>query len=287
MGLLRKTIGRALIGACLVLGVGAGAVSAAAGGGVAQLRAPVCQRALDPPARAISVTAVMRPVKDTQHMEMEFQLLMKAPSATAFTAVAGTGLGTWLTPTDTTLGQRPGDIWILNHPVADLAAPADYHFVVSFRWLGTGSQVLKTVTRTGHNCYQPELRPDLYVQSFTAQAVAGHPNIDQFTAIFGNQGGGPARNFEVQFTDGAKVVTRTVAFVAKGATRTMLFQGPACVSSSPPTLVLDPTSAVDDLNRANNTATATCPSPLPSGPTGTSGVSGLTGATRTTGRHRL
>jgi hypothetical protein len=270
MDLLRRTIARSLVGACLVLGVGTTAVAvAAAGGGVAQLQQQVCQKALDPPARAISVTAVMHPVTGTQHMELEFQLLMRAPTATAFTPVSGAGLGTWLTPPNPTLGQRPGDIWVLNHPVADLVAPAVYHFVVSFRWIGAGGRVLSTTTRTGHNCNQSELRPDLFVQSFVAQAVAGHPNIDDYTAVIGNQGGGPARNFEVQFTDGAAVDTRTIALIAKGTTRTLQFVGPVCASGSPPTLVLDPTSAVDDSNRANNTATASCPAPLP--PTGTTG----------------
>ena len=272
MDLLRKTI--ALVCACVVSGVAAGAtaVAANAGGGVAVLQNEVCQKALDPPARAISVTAVMRPVTGTQHMELEFQLLTKTPTATAFTPVSGSGLGTWLTPPNPTLGQRPGDIWVLNHPVADLAAPAVYHFVVTFRWIGAGGKVLSTTTRTGRDCNQPEPRPDLFVQSFVAKAVAGHPNIDDYTAVIGNEGGGPARNFEVQFTDGGAVDTRTIAFMAKGATRTMQFVGPVCASSSPPTLVLDPTNAVDDSNRANNTAAATCPGvPAPTGTTGAIG----------------
>jgi hypothetical protein len=277
---LRKTIVRSFVGACLLLGAGAAAVSAA-GGGAAQLQSQICQRALDPPARAISVTAVMRPVTGTQHMELEFQLETRAPTATAFTAVSGTGLGTWLTPPNATLGQRPGDIWVLHHPVADLSAPAVYHFVVSFRWLGTADRVLKTVVRTGHDCNQPEFRPDLYVQAFAAQPLAGHPNADQYTAVIGNQGGGPARNFEVQFSDAGKVVTRTIALLAKGTTRTMLFAGPLCLSGSPPTLVLDPMMVVDDSNRANNTATASCPSTGPIGATGTTGVTG------TLGRRRL
>ena len=78
----------------------------------------VCQTALDPPDRAISVTAVMRPVTGTQQMQIEFQLFTKTPAATSWTQVTGNGLGAWLTPSNPTLGQRPGDVWKVSHPVA-------------------------------------------------------------------------------------------------------------------------------------------------------------------------
>jgi hypothetical protein len=276
MSSLRKTLARSLLATSAVVLALAGFAGAAAmaltaaGAPRAQLLDFICQRALDPPARAVSVTAEMRPVTGTQRMELEFSLLSQAPGASSFTAVPGPGLGVWASPPDPTLGQRPADRWIVHHPVADLTAPAVYRFSVSFRWIGHGARVLAETTRQSHTCSQPELRPDLYVQSFVAQAIAGHPNIDQYLAVIGNQGGGPAKNFVVQFTDGSKVLTRTVAFLGKGSTRTLTFQGPLCVTAAPPTIVLDSTTVVDDSNRANNGATATCPVPsVVTGATGT------------------
>jgi hypothetical protein len=267
MRALRKTIARSLLASSVLVVALASFAAAvalavtAAGGPRAQLLDFICQRALDPPARAVSVTAEMRPVTGTQRMQLEFVLLSEAPGASSFTTVPGPGLGVWGTPPDPTLGQRSGDRWIVHHPVADLTAPAVYRFSVSFRWIGHGGRVLADATRQSHTCSQPELRPDLYVQSFVAQAIAGHPKIDQYVAVIGNQGGGPAKNFVVQFTDGAKVLTRTIALLGKGSTKTLTFQGPLCVTGAPPTLVLDSTTVVDDSNRANNSATATCPAP--------------------------
>lgn len=283
MSVLRMTIARWVTAACLLVCCFAAAVGVASASTAprAQIKDLICQKALDPPARAFSITTVMRPIKGTAHMQLELQLQESTTTPAAFSDVPGTGLGSWLTPPDPNLGQRPGDIWVVHHPVANLAAPAVYRFSASFRWLGSGGQVLKTVTQLTRVCKQPELRPDLFVQSFTAAPVAGHPAIDQYTAVIGNQGGSPAKDFAVQFTDGAtKSATRTIAALGKGATRTLIFNGPLCEASAPPALVVDPTSAVDDSNRANNTATATCPAPAVA--TGTTGATGLSGR-----KHRL
>jgi hypothetical protein len=270
------------LGVCLALGclTAAAAVATASNAPRAQIEDVICQKALDPPARAFSATAVMRPIKGTAHMQLEFQLEVSTTTASAFTDLPGTGLGTWLSPPNPNLGQRPGDIWVLHHPVANLSAPAFYRFTISFRWLGASDQVLKTVTDVTRVCKQPELRPDLAVQSFTATPVAGHPNVDTYTAVIVNQGGGPAKDFELQFTDGPKVVTRTIAALGKGATRTITLGGPLCTAAAPPTLVVDPTGAIDDSNRANNTATATCPAAVAS-----TRAAGAAGATRR--GHRL
>src|SRR5581483_9648621 len=128
-----------VIAGCLVACAGAASASSSSSGAIgsrAQIEDVICQTALDPPARAFSVTAQMKPIAGTQHMELEFDLQVSTASTPAFTDVAGSGLGTWLTPPNANLGQRPGDIWVLHHPVANLTAPAVYRFIVSFRWLG-------------------------------------------------------------------------------------------------------------------------------------------------------
>jgi hypothetical protein len=284
MTIARRLGAACLLGCCFV--AAAGVAAAASTASRAQIKDLICQKAIDPPARAFSITTVMRPIKGTAHMQLELQLQESTATPASFSDVPGAGLGTWLTPPNPNLGQRPGDIWVVHHPVANLAAPAVYRFSASFRWIGSSGQVLKTVTQLTRNCKQPELRPDLFVQSFTAAPLAPRPAIDRYTAVIGNQGGGPANNFELQFTDGAKVVTRTIAVLGKGATRTITIDGPLCAAGAPPTLVLDPTSAVDDSNRANNTATATCPAAPAS--TGVTAATGKTGAPARTGRkHRL
>jgi hypothetical protein len=224
----------------------------------AQLRNLICQKALDPPARAVSITAVMRPLSGTQKLEMKFELLSRLPGATAFTQLSGTGLGIWISPVKPTLGRRPGDVWIVHHPVADLSAPAVYRFRVSFRWRGAHGRALGSATKTTGSCRQPELRPDLLVQSFTAQPVAGHPKLDDYVAKIRNAGATAAGQFDVKFTDGSKAKSVSVKRIGSHTTRQLQFVGPVCDSTAPPSLTVDPQGQVDDFNRANNTATAVC-----------------------------
>ena len=107
-----------------------------------QLIAFACQRALDPPDRSVSVKAVMRPLTGTRALSLKFQLLEKTGSAPARSVTGAGDLGVWLSPTNATLGQRPGDVWELTKTVYDLDAPAGYRFRVTFHWLGAHGKVL-------------------------------------------------------------------------------------------------------------------------------------------------
>jgi hypothetical protein len=238
--------------------VGSAVAGASAAAPRARLRNLICQKALDPPARAVSITAVMRPLVGTQKLEMKFELLSRLPGSATLTQLSGTGLGTWIAPDNATLGRRPGDVWIVHHPVADLSAPAAYRFRVAFRWLGSHGRILGSATRTTGPCRQPELRPDLLVQSFTVQPVAGHPRIDDYVAKIRNGWATAAGPFDVEFTDATKAKSVTIKRLGPHTTRKLQFIGLACVSTAPPSLTIDPQGQVDDYNRANNTAVAVC-----------------------------
>lgn len=267
-----QRLGTATVVLLFTLIAACAAVAASASPPRAQLTDPVCQTAHDPPARAISVTAVMRPLPGTQKLEMEIQLLSRAPGSAAFAPVsvpAQSKLGSYITPTNPpTLGQRPGDIWKVQLPVADLAAPAVYHFQVVFRWLGTGGVLLGTTERTSPDCRQTEHRADLTVPSFTVAALAGHPKLDRYTAVIANRGASAARRFEVRFVDAGKTVTDTIAKLAPHSRQTLKFTGPVCAPGAPPTLTLDPQHVIDDVNATNLTATASCPAAAAPSPGG-------------------
>jgi hypothetical protein len=257
---MKRKLATAVVGLGAIggLAVGANALAAAVPADRAQLTTPVCQRAAESTQRIVSVTAVMRPVAGTKRLEARFELLTKSPASPAYTLVRGGDLGAWVSPTNPSLGTRPGDVWKLNHPVAGLAAPASYRFRVTFRWIGAHHRVLGTITRSGPRCFQPQ-GPDLLVQSFKVSPIPKHPARDLYQATIANHGGLPAGAFEVELTDGSIVKTGNISGLKAGQTRKLQLTGPACNSSQPPQLVLDPNDAVDDINRANNTATAVCP----------------------------
>lgn len=252
--------------AALVAGAG-GAGAAGAEPARAALAQFSCQRALEPSGRSVAVQAVMRPLSGTRRLAVRFQLQERIDDAATPTTVRGGDLGSWLSPSDPTLGQHSGDVWRLNKPVIDLYAPASYRFRVTFRWTGAGGRVLGSTVRTTRWCHQPELRPDLAVRSFTAAPIAGRTNADLYTAVIANQGASASGPFQVLFVpgDGSTNTARALTSLGAGRSRTVTFTGPVCDTANPATVTADSAHQVDDYDRANNRLAATCPEPS-SGP---------------------
>lgn len=253
-----------------------------------ELTAFACHRAAQPDGRSISVRAVMRPVAGTQKMEMRFELLSRSSPGAAFAEVAGSGLESWISPPDPTLGQRPGDVWIVPDLVRNLPAPAAYRYRVSFRWTGTGGKILATAARTTRDCHQPLFRPDLLVSSIAIEALPDQPAMDKYVATIENDGQAPAVGpFSVTFTHGPgpsatppttpTTTTKTIQRLYAGPSNevNLTFFGPACTASTAPTVVVDPDSTVDESDFTNNSLTVdpSCPAlssaPIPTASTGT------------------
>jgi hypothetical protein len=234
----------------------------------AYLQAFVCHRALQASKRVVSVTSVMRPITGTARLRMRFQLTTDAGGK--LSQVHGGDLGTWISPNPITLGQEPDDVWIVRHPVNGVAVPADYRFRVSFRWVGADHKTIATATRSSALCRQPDMRPDLLVQSIDVDAVGGNTTENKYVAVIANDGLTVAKSFDVEFVPGDGSATQTVAIprLLAHATHSETFIGPACASGTAPTIRVDPAHHVNDLNLTNNSLTATCPPPASPSPTG-------------------
>ncbi len=87
-----------------------------------------------------------------------------------------------------TLGRNPKDVWIVRHPVNRIVVPANYRFKVSFRWLGSNHKTLTTATRWSATCWQPDMRPDLVVQSINVNRIPGDAAENQYVALIANAG---------------------------------------------------------------------------------------------------
>jgi CARDB len=223
-----------------------------------QLRSFVCQKAVDPPSRAVSIKAVMRPVAGTAKMQMRFDLMRKTRRRGPFKIVRGHSLGSWLTPSDPTLGQRPGDVWIVTHPVVDLPAPATYRFRVSFRWLDSHGQRLSSASQSSPNCWQPELRADLLVRSLTVTPLASGKSA--YVAVIGNRGLTAAGPVEVDLAGASTAPqARTLSTVGPKSSARQRFVAPACTPGASLTVTVDPSHTIDESNFANNTLTMPCP----------------------------
>ncbi len=244
-------------------------VAAGASAPRSELIDPLCQVALDPAGRVVSVTAVMRPLQGTQKLAVEFQLFERASGTAAWTLISDpvvdAHLGVWITPPDATLGQRPGDVWNVPFEVANLAAPAAYRFSVEFRWTGLHGRVLGLLTRVSGACKQPELRPDLTVSSVAVSQDPAHPRRDQFAAVIGDDGLTGAGPFTLQltYTHDQLAVTDsvTVAHIGPHVSRTLQLTGQLCDAGTDVTVTADPDDQIDVYSRSQASLTVICPAP--------------------------
>ena len=132
---------------------------------------------------------------------------LPTPSGGPWTQISSGDLGKWkYAPKG--LGSQPKDKWSVDKPVYNLPAPATYRFQVSFRWIAH-RQVLARQTLMSHTCFQPELRPDLFVKSINREPVR-HQGSDAYVAVIRNRGATAAGSFDVRFSDGSVTKDRAV-----------------------------------------------------------------------------
>jgi hypothetical protein len=263
----RVGFGLAVVSAAAATAIALGSATASGATGPPphdQLRSFVCQKALDPPTRAVSIQAVMRPVTGTTKMQIRFDLMRKTRAGAPFKIVRGHFLGSWLTPGNPTLGQRPGDVWIVNHPVVGLPAPATYRFRVSFRWIGASGQQLSSAVQSSPTCYQPELRADLLVRSLTVTPLTSGKSA--YVATIANRGLAAAGPVEVDLAGvGTTTQAQTLGSVGPKSSARERFVAPACTPGANLAVTVDPSHTIDEYNFANNVLTMACPAPSPSG----------------------
>ena len=208
------------------------------------------------------MTATMRPVTGTMQLAVSFRLLTRPVGTRTWTAIVAPGLGTWVSPTDpTTLGQRPGDVWTVSHPVSDLTGPAAYRFSVVFRWLGSDGRILEQQKLTSGVCQQPELRPNLVVGTVSVMASPAGRSRRIYAATISNTGLTAASGVPVQLAVGEAVMRQTIKRIAAHASRVVKFTGPACNAATPATVTVDPDDRIDVSSRAGAVANVTCTLP--------------------------
>jgi len=224
----------------------------------------VCTKSVDLDGRAFSLSAVMRPVTGTRHLEVLFDLLQK-PVGGTFTALVAPGLDIWISPTDpSTLGQNVHDVWKIKHKVEGLPVPYVYRFRVEFKWLGKYGRALSTKTLHTSDCNEPDLLPDLEVTAVSIQPDPKHPKrYDEYVTTLRNTGGSAARAFELELAYGTSEFFKPIKRIGAHATQTITQIEPRCVDGDGVDVIADPTDQVNVSSRANATDTVACPTPSP------------------------
>lgn len=112
-----------------------------------------CQTAPEQAERSATFSGEMTAIPGATRMSMRIEVLERAPGEESFHTVIAPGLGVWRT-------ADPG-VKTYKHlqQVTNLAAPAGYRALVSFRWQGPHGRTLRRDERRTHRCDQPAPEP--------------------------------------------------------------------------------------------------------------------------------
>jgi CARDB len=241
---------------------GASAATAAPAGA----RLLACRQSPSINQRSAVVGTWMRPLATARRLALRIDLYQRNPGARWTLRSDVPGLGTWTTPSDALVGTRAGDVFKYRQAVGRLVVPAAYRFHVAFRWLDANDAVVREAARTTAVCRQPDLRPDLVLDSVSATPAPHGGGLVRYVLLVGNEGRTAvahatiAATFPGDTTPGLHL--RTLGRLAPGETVPVAFTGPGCASGGQPAAFLaDPPNALDEVHEANNALTASCSLP--------------------------
>jgi CARDB len=219
----------------------------------ATVRVTDCVPDLDPEARSVTFEARVRPVRDSERMQVRFTLQVREDALHAWRRVAAEGFDTWLT-------SMP-DIsrYTYAKTVTNLSAPASYRTVVRFRWLDADGDVVKSARELSASCRQPDMRPDL-----EPRRVDVLPGPDAGTRRYAvtvrNGGRSDADPFTATLEAGEdQPVALAVLGLAAGAQRVVTFAARPCTAGTPLTVRLDTREAVEEGDEDDNVLIVPCP----------------------------
>ncbi|MDQ4040502.1 MAG: hypothetical protein M3141_01975 [Actinomycetota bacterium] len=219
----------------------------------ARVRLLSCRAGIDPLARSLTVDSAMQSLRDSDRMQMRFDLYGRRPGGRRFRRVAGPGLGTWNSATPGVARFR------FRKPIQNLPAPASYFVRVIYRWKDESGDVFARTVRATRLCRLPDLRADLHV------ALVGMPrrlgaNLFAYPVVVHNAGRGASGDFDAAVTIGeAPQPARSVAGLAPDERRAVELTGARCPSGTPASVQLDPDNRVDESDERNNVRSFTCP----------------------------
>jgi hypothetical protein len=186
-------------------------------------------------------------------MEMRFLLLQQRPGE-PYVPVALPKWGRWVR------SQTGVPRFSFERRIEQLAAPASYRALITFRWRSAAGRVLRTAQRRSMPCAQPDPRPDLVASDLTTSAT-GTPGTSRYDVVVRNVGrDAAALPFEVTLAEDDREVGRAkVATLAAGASTTVTFSAPTCTPGRVLHVDVDARGAVDEASERNNTFARPCP----------------------------
>jgi hypothetical protein len=206
-----------------------------------------CETGLDPVDRYAVFTGSM-PREDADVMAMRFELQQRG-AGEAWDRVALKGWGDWIRAAKTGV---PG--FIYTKRLEQLAAPAFYRAVITFRWSTYDGSVIRTAKRFSKPCRQPDWRADLEVKS--ADFVDDARSVK---VVVRNRGRDDAGEFAVHAARADIVKGQTLAGLPAGADASVTLRVGRCAPGETVTVTVDPAGGVDEADEDDNALVLDCP----------------------------
>ncbi|MEA2371649.1 MAG: hypothetical protein QOH12_2043 [Solirubrobacteraceae bacterium] len=211
-----------------------------------------CHTAVDLADRYATFAAQMVATAQTQQMSLRLQLYEHTPGTAGYHLVTGVpGFGVWES-------SAPA-IGVFNYSqeVTSLTAPASFRVQVGYRWLGVDHHVIRRATRTTVPCAQPAQFANLVAGALSiSRGPAGSSTYDITIRNDGSVATGP---FAVGMTvAGVTLPERTVSALESGTRTVVEFTGPACTPGGTVQVGVDPTNAIPESTKIDDTRTVTC-----------------------------
>jgi hypothetical protein len=193
--------------------------------------------------------ARMRQVAGTERMALRFTLLQETGDDKP-TRVNAPGLSRWHR-------SKPGvKVFAYRQGFRNLPPNASHRVRVQFRWYDADGDELARTTRRSARCRQFVELPNL-VARIASMGPSNRAGVFRYRAVVSNTGKAAATSVPVRLTvDGRVVDTRTVALLAPGEQRTLVFRGPVCHRRAK--LEADPEKTITDSSDADNAYELAC-----------------------------
>ena len=231
------------------------ALAALLAGGSAHAQVPplaasvsACETGPDPADRFAEFSASM-PREGAAIMGMRFVLYEKLPGG-RFVRVS---LPNWEEWERTGKAKVPG--FVFTKRVEELATPASFKAIVTFRWYDDEGGVLRTTRRTTEVCKQPDWRPDLVIDRavFTSDGRA--------RVTVANRGRTAAAPFRVTMGVADSLSSALATPLAAGERRTLTMA--RCRGPEQAVFTVDAAGAVDEADEGDNVLVVACPTDRP------------------------
>jgi hypothetical protein len=192
--------------------------------------------------------ARMRQVEGSERMALRVTLLERT-GVEGYRRVKVPGLRRWR-------WSKPGvGAFGYRQVVKNLPEHATHRARVDFRWYDAEGAVIERATRRSRACRQFEELPNLVAEIVRL----GRPDkgVRRYEARVSNTGEAPVTGARVRLTvDGDVVETRTIAILAPGDARTIVFRGPACRRAV--RAEVDPDKAITESSEDDNAHELSC-----------------------------